>query len=336
MENYHIVVIGDGEAALACVMAARNTYMDKSIAIIKTDKRSTALEEILSTVSNGFDKRLNIFYDDILGRSHNVLHLSNGNDIEYERLVISTGSCSIEPPIDGLNKTGVAFISQNAEQNKKTGLSLQSAENIVIYGGGYVGVELCVELLKYGKKITLIENEKRLMPSSFDLNLSSKVKTEIEKLGGKVLLGKTITSVIGKQQVAGVKFSTDEIIDCDFLLLSCGTKPNVKVAEKLGIVFDRDRGILIDGYFKTSDKDISAVGECAAKFDFFSSDFSSMLMQNSPIEEAKVLGSNLYSLIFNRRKMINYIPKTNKTNVTINSELQKTIRIKDKKEMIPV
>ncbi|MDP2366379.1 MAG: FAD-dependent oxidoreductase, partial [Ignavibacteria bacterium] len=90
-------------------------------------------------------------------------------------------------------------------------------------------------------------------------------------------------------------------------MICCGSRPNVEMAEKLGIIFDRDRGVLVDEYFRTSNKDIYAVGECAAKYDFFSSDLSNVLMYNSKMEEAKLLGANLYSVIFNRGKMISYL-----------------------------
>ena len=104
MEKYQIVIAGNGEPALVCTLSARNTYTDKSIAIIKTDKQNSIIEEILSSISGRFSNMLNIFYDDIASRNHNVLHLSGGGKIEYEKLVLATGSRAIEPPIDGIQQ----------------------------------------------------------------------------------------------------------------------------------------------------------------------------------------------------------------------------------------
>jgi pyruvate/2-oxoglutarate dehydrogenase complex dihydrolipoamide dehydrogenase (E3) component len=323
MEIYQIVIAGNGEPALVCTVSARHTYTDKSIAIIKTDKQNTIIEEILSLVSGSSDKMLNVFYDSITSRSQNVLHLNSGKKILFEKLVLATGSRAIEPPIDGIQKDGVMLINKDPEQIREMRKGALQAESIVIYGGGYIGVELCDELLRAGKHVTIIEKSTRLMPSSFGSDISVKVKQVIENLGGRVILNSKIKSILGIDAVAGVKLSSDETIDCDFLMICCGSRPNVDMAEKLGIIFDRDRGILVDEYFRTSDKDIYAVGECAAKFDFFSSDLSNVLMYNSKMEEAKLLGANLYSVIFNRGKMFSDLTEKRSFKSKIKTELKK-------------
>lgn len=322
MERYQIVIAGNGEPALVCSLAAKNTYSDKSIAIIKTDQQTSIVEDILTSITGSFNNRFNLFYDDIESRDHNRLLLKSGGVIDYEKLVIATGSRAIEPPIDGLNKDGVALINRDPDQIQKTINEAIYAENIIIYGGGYIGVELCDELLKVGKKVTILEKSKRLMPSSFDSEISNKVKEIIQNAGGTVILNSKIKSIIGFDAVTAVKLSSDDIIECDFLMICCGSRPNVEIAEKLGIIFDRDRGILVDEYFRTSDKNIYAVGDCAAKHDFFTSDLSNVLTYNSKIEEAKLVGSNLYSVIFNRGKMLNYLATKRGIKERIRNELR--------------
>ena len=119
METYEIIVAGNGEPALVCTLSARNTYTDKSIAIIKNDRKNSIIEEILSSASNGFNKRLNIFYDEIDSKNHNVLNLASGDKLKYEKLVLATGSCAIEPPIDGIKKDGVFLINRDPKNLKK-------------------------------------------------------------------------------------------------------------------------------------------------------------------------------------------------------------------------
>lgn len=336
MEKYQIVIAGNGEPALVCTLSARNTYTDKSIAIIKTDMQNSIIEEILSSISGRFTTRLNVFYDDIRSRDHNVLHLNGGGKIEYEKLVLATGSRAIEPPIDGIQKDGVMLINKDPEQIRKIKNGALDAESIVIYGGGYIGVELCDELLRAGKKVTIIEKSKRLMPSSFDAEISNKVKEVIENSGGRVILDAKIKSVLGIDTVTGIKLNSNEVLDCDFLLICCGSRPNVEMAEKLGIIFDRDRGILVDEYFRTSDKNIYAVGDCAAKNDFFTSDLFNVLTYNSKMEEAKLLGANLYSVIFNRGKMINYLSEKRSLTDRIKTELKKLEISNAAKDFIPL
>jgi hypothetical protein len=61
MDKYQIVIAGNGEPALTCTLSAKNTYTDKSIAIIKTDKQNSIVEEILTSVSGAFNSMFNIF-----------------------------------------------------------------------------------------------------------------------------------------------------------------------------------------------------------------------------------------------------------------------------------
>ncbi|HQF43726.1 MAG TPA: NAD(P)/FAD-dependent oxidoreductase [Ignavibacteriaceae bacterium] len=323
MERYQIVIAGNGEPALVCTLSARNTYTDKSIAIIKTDKKNTIIEEILTPITGTFNNMFNIFYDDIASRDQNKIILNSGRIIEFEKLVLASGSRAIEPPIEGIRKEGVILINKDVELIRKAKKDAVDAEHIVVYGGGYIGVELCDELLRLGKKVTIIERSKRLMPSSFDAETSFKIKEVIENLGGRVILDSKIRQIIGLDAVTGIKLSSDEIIDCDFLMICVGSRPNVETAERLGIIYDRDRVILIDEYFRTSDKNIYAVGDCAAKRDFFTSDLSNVLTYSSKMEEAKLLGSNLYSVIFNRGKMISYLSEKTNIKTRIKNELKK-------------
>jgi NADPH-dependent 2,4-dienoyl-CoA reductase/sulfur reductase-like enzyme len=228
------------------------------------------------------------------------------------------------------------LINKDPEQIRKIKAEALEAESVVIYGGGYIGVELCDELLRARKQVTIIEKSKRLMPSSFDADTSNKVKEVIENLGGRVILDEKIKSVLGIDAVTGVKLSSDEVIDCDFLMVCCGSRPNVGMAEKLGIIYDRDRGILVDEYFRTSDKNIYAVGDCAAKHDFFASDLSNVLTYNSKMEEAKLLGANLYSVIFNRGKMISYLSEKRSLKNRIKTELKKLEISNATKDFIPL
>jgi NADH oxidase (H2O2-forming) len=336
MDKFQIIIIGNGEPALACTISAKHTYSDKNLAIIKTDYQNSLIEEIFSAASGSISNALNIFYDGIKSRDRNILHLTSGKELEYEKLVLATGSRPIEPPIDGLNKKGVAFINQDPEQIRKIKKVAFSADRVVIFGGGYLGVELCDELLRLGKDVTLIEKNKRLMPSAFDSDVSMKVKNEIENLGGKVILGTKIKNILGLDAVTGIKLSSDELIECDFVMICCGSRPNVDIAEKLGVIFDRDRGVLVDEYFRTSDKDIFAVGECAAKFDFFTSDLSNVLMHNTKIEDAQLLGSNLFSVIFNRGKSARYASEATSFREKIKHELNEISRTNDVNEYISI
>jgi NADPH-dependent 2,4-dienoyl-CoA reductase/sulfur reductase-like enzyme len=96
------------------------------------------------------------------------------------------------------------------------------------------------------------------------------------------------------------------------------------MAAKFGLVYDSDRGILVDEYHRTSDKNIFAIGECAARFDFFSGDLTDFILSSTRSEEAKLIGSNLYSVIYNRGRLIDYINGRKKIRNNIEESLKST------------
>lgn len=307
MQRYNIVIYGLTETALVCANSAHKTYPDKNIALIfpeNNKKFISLLSENLATSSNG---QISVFYKTITAREANSLILDDSEMISFDKLVIATGSSPIKPNIEGIEKEGVFLIDkdfQNINRIKKLALK---CEEIVVFGGGYIGVEFADELLREGKSVTVIERSNRLLPSSFDSEISLSAQNIIESQGGVVILNNKVKEVCGNDRIEAVKLRSGETIDCDFLMISSGSRPNVDVAEKLKIVFDYDRGILIDDYFRTSDKDIFAIGDCAAKFDFFRGDLCSFLMQTLKLQEAELVGSNLYSVIYHRGKLSSYL-----------------------------
>lgn len=307
MQKYNIIIYGLTEAALVCANSAHKTYPDKSIALIfpnNNKKFISILAEQLASNSNG---QISVLQNKINSRKTNNLILDNDDEISFDKLVIATGSSPIKPNIEGIDKEGVFLIDKDFQNINRVKKLAQKSEKIVVFGGGYLGVEFADELLREGKSVTIIERSNRLLPSSFDSEISLSAQNIIESQGGSVILNNKVKEVVGNERIKAVKLRNGETIECDFLMISSGSRPNVEVAEKLKIVFDYDRGILIDDYFRTSDKDIFAIGDCAAKFDFFRGDLCGFLMQSLRLQEAELVGSNLYSVIYNRGKLSSYL-----------------------------
>lgn len=306
MQKYNIIIYGLTEAAIVCANSAHKTYPDKNIALIFPDSSKKFVLMLADSLAQNSNQKISILNKNISSREGNNLILDD-EIISFDKLVIATGSSPIKPTIEGIDRDGVYLIDkdfQNINRIKK--LALKS-DNIAVFGGGYIGVEFSDELLREGKSVTIIERSNRLLPSSFDSEISISAQKIIESQGGRVILNNKVKEVIGNHQIEAVKLRDGEIIECDFLLISSGSRPNVDIAEKLKIVFDYDRGILIDDYFRTSDKDIFAIGDCAAKFEFFRGDLCGFLMQSIKLQEAELVGSNLYSVIYNRGKLSSYL-----------------------------
>lgn len=307
MESINIIIIGSNEPALLCASTARKTYPDKTIGLINTKPEKRFLSGLLKALDRNETSSIKIIDDQVDFRKNNHLQLKSGKTIEFEKLILSTGADASTPNINGIEKQGVYLINKDPDHINEVLINAINAERIAVYGAGYIGVEISDELLQAGKQVILIERSNRILPSSFDSETSFKAKKIIEEEGGTVYLNAKVREVLGIDSVTGIRLRSGEIVDCDCLLICSGSRPNIKIADSLGVIYDRDRGILVDEYFRTSDKNIYAIGDCAAKFDFYSGDLASVLLTSIKKEEAKLLGSNLYSVIYNRGKMVDYL-----------------------------
>lgn len=310
MNSFHIVIAGNNETALVCAVTSKRVYPEKRVALITNNSENESIRSVHnSRFFNNCENHFALIEDEIVARNESVIILRNSDEISFEKFVIATGSEPIKSNIEGADKEGVFFFNRDPDYLFRLRENALKSENPIVFGGGYAGVVLTDEFLNLGKNVTLIERANRLLPSSIDPELSTETKNLIESQGGKVIFKSKIKQVMGDNKIKSIKLRDGEELPCDFLIICCGQKPNTSLAKKFGLVYDNDRGILVDEYHRTSDRNIFAIGECAARFDFFCGDLSDYILSTTRIEEAKLIGSNLYSVIYNRGRLIDYINK---------------------------
>ncbi len=308
MKTYDVVIIGGGPAGVTCALSAKNTYPDKKIVLIRKEPKPMipcGIPYVFYTLKDVSDNilpdtplianQIEIINAEAIRRNDHKIVLANGDEIEFEKLVIATGSKAVMPKINGTEKENVFLVRKDKEFLNNLKTRIQESEKILILGGGYIGVEVADELLKAKKNVTVVEMMDTMLPTMDD-EFGNKIKEIIVKEGGNVITGKSIQKILGNEKVSAVELNDGTKIDCDLLIVSCGYKPNLDLAEKLGLTFEEGKGILVDAYLRTSQKDIFAIGDCAAKYDFFTGEFSNIMLASTAMAEGRIVGSNLYSI----------------------------------------
>jgi len=308
MKNYDVVIVGGGPAGVTCAISAKNTYPDKKMVLIRKESKPLipcGIPYTLNTLKNIDDDLLpdnpliannvEITNAEVIGCSNQNLLLSTGNEIHFEKLVIATGSVTVMPPIEGTEKSGVFLVEKKRDYLENLKSEISTTEKIIILGGGYIGVEVADELLDLQKDITIVEMKDALIPTMDD-EFGKKVETILLERGCKVITSKSIQKVLGNGKVSGVELNDGSVLSCDLLIVSCGYKPNLELAKKINLVVEEGKGILVDDYLRTSEKNIFAIGDCAAKYDYFTGEFSNVMLASTAMAEGRLVGSNLFSI----------------------------------------
>lgn len=308
MKKYDIAIIGGGPAGVTCALSAKNIYPEKNIVLIRKEPKPMipcGIPYVFHTLNEVSDNilpdtplianKIEIINDEAIGRNENKIILQNNGELEFDKLVLATGSKAVLPKIENVDKENVFLIMKDKEYLKNLKTRIQESERIVILGGGYIGVEVADELLKAKKEVTIVEMMDTLL-QSMDNEFGEKVKEILQKNGCNIITGKSVVKILGDKKVNAVELNDGSKVGCDLLIISCGYKPNVELAEKFNLVFEEGKGILVDAYLRTSEKDIFAIGDCAAKYDFYTGEFSNIMLASTAMAEGRLVGTNLYSI----------------------------------------
>lgn len=179
----------------------------------------------------------------------------------YDRLMIATGATPIIPPIPGIESTNVYTITK-PEPVAQLKARLKDIQDVVVIGGGFIGVEVADQLALQGKTIHLIEAENALMNGPFDPEFSEKIKMAVEKEAITVHLSERAEEfVIQDGRVTAVKTDKGEY-PADVVIVAVGFRPNTQfLKEELDML--PNGAIVIDAYGRTSQEAVFAAGDCA-------------------------------------------------------------------------
>ncbi|HET7480423.1 MAG TPA: FAD-dependent oxidoreductase, partial [Rubrobacteraceae bacterium] len=182
---------------------------------------------------------------------------TDGEWVEYDRLVFATGSSSSMPPIEGRDKKGV-FVFRTVRDVEEM---LEAApERAVVIGGGLLGLEAAYGLTTHGSEVTVLHRSPHLMNQQLDPAAGRMLGRQIEKLGIDFKVNAHTEEIRGNGRVHGVKLKSGEYLRADMVVICTGIVPNTKPAGRAGI--RANAGILVNEHMETSARNVFAVGEC--------------------------------------------------------------------------
>jgi NADPH-dependent 2,4-dienoyl-CoA reductase/sulfur reductase-like enzyme/rhodanese-related sulfurtransferase len=183
--------------------------------------------------------------------------------LNYDKLVIATGSVPRMPPVPGVELQGITTLQsmKDADFLRKV-RDEGKIKKAVVVGGGLIGIETCEALQLAGIEITVIELLPQLL-TFLDWELAKLVENHVRSKGANVITDNGIAAFLGENgKLTAVKLENGIELPCELAVVAIGVRPNVKLAQAAGLKIGELGGIDVNEYMQTSDPDIYAVGDC--------------------------------------------------------------------------
>ncbi|MGM0501502.1 MAG: CoA-disulfide reductase [Bacillota bacterium] len=217
--------------------------------------------------------------------------------VKYDKLLIATGASPIKPPIDGLDLNNIFTLRNvNSADRIKNFIKSNNPQQVVIVGGGYIGLEMAESLLAKGLEVTVVEQAAQLL-TNFDSDIAEIVKEHLIEQGVNIVTND------GVAKFSGTNGTVDKIItqsgteiNTDFVLLSIGVKPNIELAQKAGLELGETGAIKVNSKLETSHPDIYAAGDCVETRHIVTEEAVWIPLGSTANKQGRVAGTNLAGL----------------------------------------
>ena len=316
----HIVIIGGTACGPKAAARARRLDPTARITIIEQrDNLSTAtcglpyyisgvIKDKDVMVAREVDYFRNVFDLDVLPQTrainidrkshkietHNLTSDKKGA-VEYDKLVIATGSTPIVPNWEGKDLNGVFTLTGIPDANAISDyISQLDTKEIAIVGAGLIGMEMAESFVTRGLTVTVIEALDWMLPKLLDFEIAAYVQKHLEDHGVKLLFGQRVTGLEGdiSGKVRKVILENGEV-EAGLVLLSLGVRPNVSLARDAGLTIGTTGGIAVNQYLQTSDPDIYAGGDCVENTHLITGEKALVPMGSTANKHGRIIGTNL-------------------------------------------
>ena len=277
------VIVGAGQAGFEAAAALRAEGYQEPIALIGDEPHlpyqrpplskgfildKQGMDEIELRPSQFFsDHRIDVLTGDrvtAIDRTRKRVSLASGAGRSYDALVLACGARNRLLPVPGADLDGVLYL-RTLDESRTVKQRLQDANDIVVVGGGFIGLEIAASARSLGKSVTVLEAQPRLMPRVVAPLVSSFYDTLHTGRGVAVVCDACVTEIAGDNVQRGraraVTLSNGSSYAADLVVVGIGVVPNAELARDAGL--DTGNGIVVDEFLQTSDPAIYAIGDCA-------------------------------------------------------------------------
>ena len=311
-----VLIVGGGHAGANTAFALRKDGFDGEIIIISDEgylpyhrpplskdflKQNLAIEKLGFKSADFYEEQkisinLNTQIDSIdLTSNHAITEDASFN---FDYLVFATGAAPRLLPMENADSKNLFYLRQITDV-----LSMHKQitphKEIVLIGGGYIGLEVASAMIELGLKVTILEAEERILQRVTIPEVSQFYNDYHSKKGVRIICNAKITNLNAENQmINSVSLESDESLAADIVLVGIGAIPNTQLAASIGL--ECDNGIKTDQYCRTSIPNILAVGDCTSSFNsLYNKELRLESVPNalaqSKVASSSILGNELFN-----------------------------------------
>ena len=274
-----LVVVGGGHAAGQLLDSARREGFPGNITLVSEEgmlpyqrphlsklylSGDIAAEKLLYRPMEFYQEhRIEVMLNtrvESIDRERHLLELSDGQELHYDKLALTTGARVRKLDLPGSDASGIHYLRGIADTDAIRA-ELEKAEKVVLLGGGFLGLEAASVIAGMGKSATVLEVQERVMANAVAPEVSAYYEQLHTENGVNIRCASGVSSInVDNGRVSSLSCDNGEVYEADLLIISVGIQPNEELAREAGL--ECNNGIVVDEYAQTSDADIVAAGDC--------------------------------------------------------------------------
>ena len=305
---YRYIIIGNSASGISAVEAIRKKDKSSSILVISDEDYPSYLRCLISYYLAGDIKKDKLIYrpqdfykdnniDLILNKKvvkvepkKNRIVLEDKTQLNYDKLLIATGSSPYFPQIPGVRKKGV-FGFRTIKDTEEILRLLTTTKTACILGGGLIGLKAAYALHKHNIEVKVIVKSKQVLSQMLDPLAASFIQKKLEENGIEVIFGQDVVEIIGNGDVKAVKLESGKIIGCSLVIVAKGIRPNIDLIKDTEIKFNE--GIVANEYMQTNIPNIYTAGDVCESFDLVLNKYNINALWPIAIEQGRYAGENM-------------------------------------------
>ncbi|NWF95883.1 MAG: FAD-dependent oxidoreductase [Candidatus Thorarchaeota archaeon] len=313
-----IAVIGCGAAGATAAMQARKQNRSVSIWIFDVERHSqysrcglpytisgkvAKFEDVVLTPPESWEglkitAHLGVKVTEIDHSAHSLTAEGVGGSVtvNYDALIFATGSYNVTPPVKGLDKKHIYGL-RTLDDAKALSKEAEKAKDVVVIGGGLIGMETAEALHERGLRVTVVEFLPYVLPAMVDADMGEIIQEHCRSHGLQILVNTAALEVVGNERPESVivkdrATEATSSIPADVVVVATGVRANTALAEQIGVKVGPTRGIIVNDRMETNLPNVYACGDCAEHVDFVTKKPAAAGLGTVAVRQGRVAGIN--------------------------------------------